>query len=648
MPRKYQTAGLTFSVAPPPVIPPPTDWWLAGSAVDMKFTTSQYRDSSNLATDPLLANTVLMLHGDGADASTNISDSTGRNFMVPINSMQIDTAQSKFGGSSILCGTTNTLHITDTTDVTFGTGSFTVDLWFRLNSSFTGNENTLVYFSASPDFRITTRFDNDKLQFACGAAVQVSNSALSADTWYHCAAVRNGTDVKLFLDGVEQTGNGIPQTSSDNLVANAFNIGNDPGGNRLFGWIDEFRVVKGVAAWTANFTPPTAAYNVGIGPYDELSCSRASIGYATTSTGTLTQFAANQLRITTNGLLVEDSRTNLIALSVPDDSTWQATSNNTSVTLNNAVTPDGTTTATLIQDTASNTYHSDKVVCGTLTNAVTYAASVYVKAGTLNFAQIGLQVNAGSFHAAYATINLTTGAITQSGSTGVDITFVSANSEALANGWFRVWVTATPNTTDVHNLHILLTNTGTGGWAFAYVGGTGTIYAWGAQVEAGTFASSYIPTTTAAATRAADAVACIGALEVVAEGNDFSIVMNIKETSHLATDPTFFSNSTVEPLTGFSAATTVRGYIFGEAITSTIGNSLQTTDGVKIGTCWTIGVGRSLVGGGGTVVAGSNTPSGQVGYHLGGASNPSFTYYRRLTVWTSRLADATLQGFTAP
>ena len=76
--------------------------------------------------------------------------------------------------------------------------------------------------------------------------------------------------------------------------------------------IDELRIIKGYAQWTGPFTPPNSAYNDDgvVDAYTYLSCSRASIGYAKTQAGTLTQFGNNQLRITDLGLLVEDARTN--------------------------------------------------------------------------------------------------------------------------------------------------------------------------------------------------------------------------------------------------------------------------------------------------------------------------------------------------
>jgi hypothetical protein len=98
--------------------------------------------------------------------------------------------------------------------------------------------------------------------------------APSQNVWYHVAFVRSGTSALAFVDGTQI---GTTQTLSGTLFDSAtglyVGVGSSSLTEPLFGWIDEFRVSKGVARWTANFTPPTSAYSVSV--------TSTKAGYAT-------------------------------------------------------------------------------------------------------------------------------------------------------------------------------------------------------------------------------------------------------------------------------------------------------------------------------------------------------------------------------
>jgi hypothetical protein len=91
-------------------------------------------------------------------------------------------------------------------------------------------------------------------------------SGLATGTWYHIAFERVATTCKIFIDGVSQTLtelNAIGTSDVGDLSGNLV-IGRNANagwGQYVNGWIDEFRVSKGIARWTANFTPPTAEYD---------------------------------------------------------------------------------------------------------------------------------------------------------------------------------------------------------------------------------------------------------------------------------------------------------------------------------------------------------------------------------------------------
>lgn len=211
----------------------------------------------------------LVLHCDGADGSTTFTDSSSGGKTVTANgNAQVDTAQSKFGGAScLLDGTGDYLSVADSADWDFGSGDFTIDLWFRgavVTGAYafvsqwngTGNQRSweLYYDGSNLNFSWSTTGAN-------GFSVARAWSP-STNTWYHLACVRTGSTIKLFVDGTQLGADGTNSDTIFNGTASLL-VGADTGGTADFlnGWVDEVRVSKGTARWTANFTPPTEAYS---------------------------------------------------------------------------------------------------------------------------------------------------------------------------------------------------------------------------------------------------------------------------------------------------------------------------------------------------------------------------------------------------
>ncbi|MBK6587935.1 MAG: LamG domain-containing protein [Acidobacteria bacterium] len=97
----------------------------------------------------------------------------------------------------------------------------------------------------------------------------VSGSNLSANTWYHLAATRQGSTYRLFVDGTQVATTTSSITIHDN--ANSLYIGTSTDGSTspVNGYIDDLRITKGVARYTANFTPPAAAFPEVIETYGQ-------------------------------------------------------------------------------------------------------------------------------------------------------------------------------------------------------------------------------------------------------------------------------------------------------------------------------------------------------------------------------------------
>lgn len=216
------------------------------------------------------ANTVVLLHMDGVDASTTFTnDAAGGTTAFTANgNAQVDTADSKFGGASGLFDGDGDFLGFDASGADFAwAGDFTVDAWIKTSTKTqdAGFDRSVVHFGnadgSATQFSILIDPTSGALKI-CGyaTALVTGTTDVSAGAWTHFAAVRNGSTNKLFINGTQEGGDVTDSRSwagkSTARVGSFITTVGD-----FSGWIDELRVSKGVARWTANFTPPTAAYS---------------------------------------------------------------------------------------------------------------------------------------------------------------------------------------------------------------------------------------------------------------------------------------------------------------------------------------------------------------------------------------------------
>lgn len=255
--------------------------------------TGSFSDSTAVtpgaaATDPDFANVVLLLHMDGANGSTTFTDSSsyGRTATVYRNAALSDT-QSKFGGTSGYfsggstgSGTSQTadaITFPDSADFNMGSSDWTIDAWVYV-TSFATNQEVWAHRDADnfgtailSYLRINTNgtvrmyhLDNS----GPGLVTDVTTSeTLSSATWHHLAVVRSSGSVAIYIDGTAATLTGTNNTNSYgdcpggiSIGAGADGAGTNGWSSRFTGYIDEFRWTIGTARYTANFTPPTAAF----------------------------------------------------------------------------------------------------------------------------------------------------------------------------------------------------------------------------------------------------------------------------------------------------------------------------------------------------------------------------------------------------
>lgn len=217
--------------------------------------------------DPDFASVSLLLHMDGSNGSTTFTDSSSNSLSVTANgNAQISTAQSKFGGASgYFDGSGDYIATGTDAALTFGSGSFTIEFWIRPTGTQPTNPRIIGNLSANAfvagDWVLTQDLNYGfYVASYSGASPLVSlGSSATNDVWTHIAIVRDGNDFEMFKDGVSVSTN----TWSGSLDSGTrrFVVGSSGQTTEFWkGYIDDLRITKGVARYTANFTPPTAAF----------------------------------------------------------------------------------------------------------------------------------------------------------------------------------------------------------------------------------------------------------------------------------------------------------------------------------------------------------------------------------------------------
>jgi hypothetical protein len=231
--------------------------------------------------------------------------------------------------------------------------------------------------------------------------------------------------------------------------------------------------------------------------------TRASSGTYVGSDGLIKTATTDEPRFDHNpttgeslGLLVEEQRTNLVLNSEQfNDASWTKT--NSTITANTIVSPDGSTTGDSITSNAGILGHVVQNVSQITGTA--YTRSTFAKANQYTFCQLRITgAVVGAITRAY--FNLAAGTVTGA----VNCT---ASIAPAGNGWYRCSITYTTISTATASPRIY----GQVDASDTVGDGTSGIYIWGAQLEAGAFPTSYIPTTTATATRSADVASITGA-----------------------------------------------------------------------------------------------------------------------------------------
>ena len=257
-----------------------TDSYPSGSSVNVRYlvtaTSSSFVDLANIVLtgtttgDAYYPQVAALLHFDGTNGSTTITDNSKNNVAFTVNGdSKISTAQSKFGGASLLLdGTNDYLSTTHRTNFNVGANDFTIEAWV-----YTGTISQQVIFGANRDYDGVGAFMlnlnyTGKVRFFCmyssGIVLDynVGTGTISDSTWHHIAVTRNGSSLRIFIDGIQTgtTNTTLGSAAIDNAIAD-YRVGSSTDGYSYFnGYIDELRVTKGVARYTGSFTTSSVAF----------------------------------------------------------------------------------------------------------------------------------------------------------------------------------------------------------------------------------------------------------------------------------------------------------------------------------------------------------------------------------------------------
>lgn len=387
--------------------------------------------------------------------------------------------------------------------------------------------------------------------------------------------------------------------------------------------------VFALANSTVAGTSPSYAGNGTSGLYlwgAQLNEGGVALPYTATTTAAITQCAPL-------GLLVEEARTNqLLNSSDYTNASWAKT--NVVAAVSAVLSPDGTAAQSL---TATAAVATNMIVNTPLVaSGTSYTYSVYMRAGTGNTVgnAVLLRNNTTATNLLGVTIDLGTGVLTYTvGATGATSTYVG-------NGWWRITLSVSAGITATDGLITYI------GWTGGTAAAGDFIYAWGAQLEAGAFPTSYIPTAAAAVTRNADNATITpgawynqpsGTIVAVADTNNTAGIGGLWNSNTGSAPGNFVSGGNVS--FGLSS-------VFSTGITSAL------SKGVQFKTAYSYIVSNhNACTNGSAVVNNTNatviaTPVGIGIGSSGGSSNFLNGHIKSLAYYNTALSNAQLQSLT--
>jgi hypothetical protein len=343
--------------------------------------------------------------------------------------------------------------------------------------------------------------------------------------------------------------------------------------------------------------------------------------------------AANTLRICSGtGLLVEESRTNLVANSGNQAAGGWATFNITP-TVSSQLAPDNSTFMTLqTVSTSSGNTSVDQLIAPI--TATTYTMSAFFKAGTAGFFSLAMS----DFGADWAGVSVNAGTLVVTTGQAGDTSIVGTPAvTAYANSTYRVSVSVRTSAASPGGRAFLFQGSSAAISSQFLAGVSGqTTFVWGNQLEAGAFPTSYISTGASATARSADNIAASSVLATTLAGSTGTIVANTNNSQQSLAATLIDANGAVLlAKTSGNVGTTAVGATLSTANT---GTWTGTND---LGLAWD-GTGGAIQLNGGTIATDATARTPAATFHLGSTSGSSAFfngYFTRLTAYMTKQAS---------
>lgn len=209
-------------------------------------------------TDPYFANVQSLLHLDGTDGSTTITDQIPSRVWTAASGASLSTAQKQFGTASVLIHDSTEFVFGDpNTAYNLGTGDFTWEVSIRPTTVDVKNIAQIVGSGAATSPSIYCLANGSLIYYLSSDRITSAAGVVVVNTWLPIAYSRVSGTGRLFANGV-LIGSWADSTDYTNGIGNSLYLSGSA--SPLEGYYDEFRLTVGVGRYTASYTPAIAAF----------------------------------------------------------------------------------------------------------------------------------------------------------------------------------------------------------------------------------------------------------------------------------------------------------------------------------------------------------------------------------------------------
>ena len=225
-------------------------------ATNSALYTSNFTPST--APPTAITNTALLINYTNA----GIYDSAAKNVLETVGNAQVSTTQAKWGTTSMsFDGTGDYLYAGNSQNFVMGTGDYTYECWVYHTS--VGIQQSYIARTQGNQAGVYLYVNaSNQVGVYYSAQIVTNTTTIAVNTWTHIAATRSSGTTRIFVNGT-LAGAGSSASDTTNLTESVCYIGaSSTAANPMIGYMDDVRITKGYARYTANFTPPSAAFSL--------------------------------------------------------------------------------------------------------------------------------------------------------------------------------------------------------------------------------------------------------------------------------------------------------------------------------------------------------------------------------------------------